>query len=491
MTETLKENQEKLIQLEWKPDKNSKMPLYKQIVEYVSSKVSSGDWAVGSRLPSQREMADIFGVNRSTIVSAMEELLSYGMVEAAYGGGTRIASNTWSLLMSSPPDWNKYITSGPFKANLPAIQVINKLEFDEKYLRLGTGEISPELFPKAMMDDVWKALPERISSLNYLGPLGLPELQESLSKRLRKKGIDAKPSNILVTSGSLQALQLISVCMLKPGATVFTEAPTYLKSLQVFQSAGMEFSGVPMDQSGMMPWKIEKVLNGSLLYTIPTHHNPTGTTMTRERRKEVFDFCSTHRLPIIEDDAYGELWFEGEQPPFPIKSFDKNGMILYTGTISKTLAPGLRVGWLVGPESVVDRLGDVKMQMDYGASSLSQWALTTILEEGLYDAYLDALRVRLKERRDIALAALEKYFSDIAEWNIPTGGFYFWAHIKSDIPSSKLFQEALRKNILLNPGSIYDYRENKSLRLSYAYASEEDLEKGIKVLGKIIKDFIR
>jgi GntR family transcriptional regulator of abcA and norABC len=131
------------------------------------------------------------------------------------------------------------------------------------------------------------------------------------------------------------------------------------------------------------------------------------------------------------------------------------------------------------------------MQMDYGASSLSQWALTTILEEGLYDAYLDVLRVRLKERRDIALAALEKYFSDIAEWNIPTGGFYIWVHIKRDIPSSKLFQEALRKNILLNPGSIYDYKENKSLRLSYAYASEEDLEKGIKVLGTIIKDFAR
>lgn len=327
--------------------------------------------------------------------------------------------------------------------------------------------------------------------LNYLGPLGLPELQQSLSKRLIKKGIDTKPSNILITSGSLQALQLISVCMLNPGATVFTEAPTYLKSLQVFQSAGMKLSGVPMDKGGIMHWKIEKVLNGSLLYTIPTHHNPTGMTMTQERRKEVFDFCSTHRLPIIEDDAYGDLWFEGEPPPFPIKSFDRNGMILYTGTVSKTLAPGLRVGWLVGPESVVERLGDVKMQMDYGASSLSQWALTAILEEGLYDSHLEVLRAKLKERRNIALAALEKYFSDIAEWSVPTGGFFIWLHIKSGIPSSKLFQEALCKNILLNPGSIYDYKENKSLRLSYAYASEKDLEKGIKVLGKIISDFPR
>lgn len=489
MTEPLKENQEKYVRIEWQPDKNSRIPLYKQIAEYVSNKVSSGDWTVGNKLPAQREMAKAFGVNRSTIVSAMEELMSYGMIEASFGGGTRIASNTWSLLMSSPPDWNKYITSGPFKANVPTIQVINRLEFDERYIRLGTGELSPKLYPKAIMEDVFKALPMRISSLNYLGPLGLPELQESISKRLMKKGIDAKPSNILITSGSLQALQLISVCMLKPGAAVFTEAPTYLKSLQVFQSAGMNFSGVPMDRSGMMYWKIEKVQSGSLLYTIPTHHNPTGIIMSNGRRKEVFDFCSNHRLPILEDDAYGDLWFEGEKPPLPMKSMDNNGMILYTGTISKTLAPGIRIGWLVGPESVVDRLGDVKMQMDYGASSLSQWALTELFEGGSYDEYLKELCCKLKERRDIVLAALEKHFGDIAEWNTPTGGFYIWVHIKSKIPSDKLFHEALSKNILLNPGNIYDYKENKSIRLSYAYADKKDLEKGIEILGKIIKDY--
>jgi GntR family transcriptional regulator of abcA and norABC len=488
MSKPLKQKRQNYVHISWQPDKNSKMPLYKQVVEYVSSKVSGGDWAVGSRLPAQREMPKAFGVNRSTIVSAMEELMSYGMIEAAYGGGTRIASNTWSLFLSSPPDWNKYISSGPFKANVPTIQVINKLEFDSKYIRLGTGEISPDLFPKTMMEDLMKVLPKRISSLNYLGPHGLPELQESLSKRLAAMGIEAKPSNILITSGSLQALQLISVCMLKPGATVFTEAPTYLKSLQVFQSAGMDLNGIPMDQSGLMYWKIEKVLQGSLLYTIPTHHNPTGTIMPQGRRREIYDFCSANRLPILEDDAYGELWFD-EKPPLPIKSMDKSGMILYTGTISKTLAPGLRIGWLVGPESVVDRLGDVKMQMDYGASSLSQWALTELLESGAYDDYLKTLRIKLKERRDLALDLLERYFADIAEWTAPKGGFYIWAHIKKSIPSDKLFHEALSKNILLNPGSIYDYKENRSIRLSYAYADKKDLETGLQVLSTIIKKY--
>ena len=482
-------NTDKLVSINWQPNPEARKALHQQIVDYISAKVANGDWAVGSKLPPQRELAKIFGVNRSTIISAMETLKSYGIIDADYGGGTRIACNTWSLLMSSPPDWNKYIASGPFKPNLPTIQLINKLEFDKKFIRLGTGELSPQLFPQDMLADIFKALPAKISSLNYLEARGLAELRESLVQRLAQKGIKAKPGNILITSGSLQALQLISVGMLRPGTQVYTEAPTYLKSLQVFQSAGISFTGVAMDKSGIVPWKIGKVPNGSLLYTIPTYQNPTTVVMTAERRKEVFDFCSKHRLPILEDDAYGELYFEGDVPPLPIKALDDSGVVLYTGTISKTLAPGFRVGWLVGPESVVNRLADVKMQMDYGASSLSQWALTEIFNSGAYDEYLGKLRLQLKERRGITLEALEKNFSDIAAWDTPTGGLYIWLRVNSKISSDKLFQEALNKNILLNPGSVYDYKENKNIRLSFAYANKEDLAKGIATLGDIIKKY--
>jgi GntR family transcriptional regulator, regulator for abcA and norABC len=417
----------------------------------------------------------------------MDELVSFGMIEGAAGGGTRIASNTWSLLMSSPPDWNRYIQSGPFRANLPTIQTINRLEFDERYIRLGTGELAPGLYPKRLMAEVFRRLPEKVASLGYLGPLGLPELRESLAKRLSTHGIPATKDNILITSGALQALQLISVCMLKAGSTVFTEAPTYLKSLQVFQSAGMNFRGVPMDRSGIKYWEIDKVGSGSLLYTIPTHHNPTGIVMSQERRKELFDFCAANRLPMIEDDAYGDLWFDG-RPPSALKAMDKNGMILYLGTMSKTMAPGLRVGWVVGPESVTERLGDVKMQTDYGASSLSQWAAAELLESGLYDEYSGWLREELKSRRDHALAALDESFSDLARWDVPTGGFYIWLRFKDRIQTDKLFNRALENNILLNPGNVYDFSENHSLRLSFSYASPEDLTRSVKTLARIVPD---
>lgn len=479
-----------IVNIDWKPDKSSNTPIFKQIVSYISNKISKGDWLIGNKLPSQRELAKMFDVNRSTIVAALEELTSLGILEGKSGHGTTIVNNTWSLLMStSPPNWQHYIDSSIHKANSPTIQTINKLEFVEGITRLGTGELSPELFPHDMMKKVLQRVPERAYALNYLEPLGLFELRKILSQYLAKYGIHIPPSCILIVSGSLQALQLISICMLKPGSTVFIEIPSYLKSLHVFQSAGMKLSGIPMDNGGIMPWALNKNDNleeTSLLYTIPTFHNPTGRVMTEARRIELLDWCKSNRLPIIEDDAYRDLWID-EEPPLPLKAYDKNGMVLYMGSISKSLAPGLRLGWLAGPESIVERLGDVKMQTDYGASSLSQWALAEWMESGLYDQHLLILRKSLKERRDLVLHTLESYFKDIATWNIPAGGFYIWLKLNKNISTDRLFDIALREKILINPGSIYDFSKNQHIRISYSYASADSLVKGLIKLSELIE----
>jgi len=479
----------KNININWVPDKSSKVPIYKQIVHYVCNRISNGDWIAGSKLPSQRKLAELFQVNRSTIVAAMEELQSYGILKSNVGGGTMLASNTWSMLMSKvTPDWGYYIKSGTFRANIPTIQMINKFEFVEGFVRLSTGELAPSIFPHNMLKNVLQKLPERITSLNYLEPLGLLELRQAISKRLEKQGIYVPASCILITSGSLQALQLISICMLKSGSTVYTEDPSYTKSLQLFQSAGIKLVGLPMDNEGITYWGIAGMKGqkrNSLLYTIPSFHNPIGSVMSLRRRQELFRFCTNNGLPIVEDNAYGELWFD-EEPPKPLKSMDKNGMILYLGTVSKTLGPGLRIGWLVGPESVVERLGDVKMQIDYGASSVSQWMAAEFFSSGLYDEHLTHIRHQLKKRRDIMLSALNRYFKDLGYWNIPMGSFYIWLELKHPISTKKLFNEALKEKLLVNPGDIYNFSQNGAIRLSYAYASEEDLWNGIKKLAKII-----
>ncbi len=456
--------------IDWYPDKSLEIPIYKQIVEYIKSKVINGDWVLNSKLPSQRKLAELFNVNRSTIVMAMDELCSYGILKASSGGGTRVASNTWSLLMSNKtPDWGEYIDSGIFKANKPMIQTINKLEYNDEYIRLGTGELSPKLLPNDMMKEIFSTLSEKLTSLNYLEPLGLFDLRKIICDRLKLRGINVSPSCVLITSGSLQALHLLSVCILKKGSIVYTENLSYIQSLKVFQSAGMNLCGIPMDKQGIEYFKIpikNNSIESSLLYTIPTFQNPTGNVMSEERRKNLYDYCKKNMLPIIEDDVYGELWFD-EVPPKPIKAMDKNGMIIYLGSISKSLAPGFRIGWLVGPESVVQRLGDVKMQMDYGASSISQYVILELLSSGRYDEYLNKTRIQLKKRRDLMIDILKNDFKDIAEWNIPKGGFYIWVTFNNKINTEKLFQKAVENKVLINPGSIYGCNNKQSIRLSY------------------------
>ncbi|MCI5498650.1 MAG: PLP-dependent aminotransferase family protein [Clostridiales bacterium] len=483
------------ISIPWQPEKDSTVPVYRQIVQYVCGKVARGEWPVGTRLPSQRALAEAFGVNRSTVTTALEELTSYGVVAGRHGAGTQVVSNTWSLLLPQRPDWGKFLSAGFFRENHPAVQTINRLEFVPGITRLGTGELDPRLFPA----ELWRASAKKavgeIQSLGYLEPLGLRELREALSAHLADQGISAPPSCILITSGALQGLQLISACLLPRGATVFTEAPTYLKSLQVFQSAGMKLSGMPMDGEGLQYWKLAPALGearrqgSSILYTIPTNQNPTGITMGERRREDLMKFCVDHRLPVIEDGAYQELCWEGPDPT-PLKALDQTGSVLYLGSASKTLAPGLRVGWIVAPEPIVQRLGDVKMQMDYGASSVSQWILAEFLTSGRYRQYLSALKETLKKRRDHALAVLEQACGDLAKWNRPTGGFYIWLTFQREISMEKLFVRAGKEGILLNPGDLYDFAENRSLRLSYAYTSCEEFAAGVGKLMGIVREMV-
>lgn len=475
----------------WKPDKSSSIPVYQQIVDYFKRMISTGEWDLGSKLPPQRELARIFEVNRSTVVEALDELKAEGLIEGKSSKGTIIVNNTWSLMASvSPLKWKNYIARGIHKPNLPIIQKINKLEFENRIIRLGTGELASELYPHDMMKEVLNNVSKKVSSLGYEEPKGSLFLRETISKYLKKHSINVSPSKILIVSGSLQALQLISIGVLEQGSTILVEKPSYLSSLNLFQSSGMKLKGIRMDALGIDPIQIKKSnnnKNSTLVYTIPTFQNPTGILMSEERRETVLKICSKERIPIIEDDAYRELWID-EEPPVPLKARDKNGNVMYLGTASKSLAAGLRVGWLIGPENVVEHLGDIKMQSDYGTSSLSQEVVAEWITSGLYEKYLLQLRNNLKTRRDYTLNILEKYFKDIATWNKPVGGFYIWLKLNVPISLNKLFEIAYREGILINPGNVYDLSNNQNLRISYSYASLTDLERGLKILSKVIRE---
>ncbi|MFF2888682.1 PLP-dependent aminotransferase family protein [Paenibacillus sp. NPDC057967] len=474
---------------EWQLDRSSDTPLYQQIHDRIVEKIRNGEWPVGTKIPTQRELAERFRVNRSTIVYALDELTADGLIQSKVGQGTVVANNTWNVIASTrAPDWGRYVAAGAHRPNHQLIQLINKAEENPAILRLGTGEPAPELLPARTM---LQSLQESGSSLSlsYSEPRGSLRLREAISRYLLAKGIKAAPSSIMIVSGGLQALQLISLGLLRGGSTILTESPSYLNSIHVVQSAGIRPYGVPMDKDGLIAGRIgsmKRQTNAAMLYTIPTFHNPTGCLMPAARREELMRICTHERLPIVEDDVYGDLWLDAPPPP-PLKSMDREGQVLYIGSMSKSLGPGLRLGWIVAPEPVIDRLSDIKMQTDYGTSALSQHAVAQWLETDLYDEHLARLREGLRHRREHMHMLLQRYMRSLAEWSLPSGGFYIWLRISRPISVRRLFELALKEGILLHPGSIYDSGiDEPYLRLSYAYASFEQMEHGISRLAALM-----
>jgi GntR family transcriptional regulator of abcA and norABC len=339
------------------------------------------------------------------------------------------------------------------------------------------------------MQSVVRKVSDQIASLGYEEPKGSLRLRQAISHYLKNTGINVSPSSILVVSGALQALHLISIGLLQKGSTVFLEKPSYLYSLSVFQSAGVKMKGLPMDEEGLIPSSIYQSKNrgkGAILYTNPTFHNPTGTLMEKKRREELLQVCMNEQLPVIEDDVYRELWIDSP-PPTSLKANDHYGNVLHLGSLSKSLSPGLRIGWVVGSESVIDRLADLKMQSDYGSSTLSQLVAAEWLSSGIYENHLLLVREQLKVRRRVALEALELYLSHCATWQTPKGGFFIWVKIKQSFQSRHLYQKALARGILLNPGSIYAEQSDQYIRISYASASLEEIKEGVFQLGEILK----
>ncbi|KYG25976.1 GntR family transcriptional regulator [Bacillus gaemokensis] len=460
----------------------------------MKEKIANGEWPIGSKIPSQRKLAQLFQVNRSTVITALEELTADGLIKGQMGMGTIVMNNTWTLLATDPPpNWNEYVKAGLHKPSKGMVQEINEAESNKKFIHLSKGELASDIFPLETMQFVMRNVSETLEIFGYEEPKGFLPLRQAISNYVKSFGIHVSPSSILIVSGALQALQLISVGLLHRESTVLLEKPSYLYSLHVFQSAGIHFSGVSMDEYGIIPSELSRRSKYSqkknILYSIPCFHNPTGVLMSENRRKELMKVCEKEQLPLIEDDIYRELWID-EPPPLPLKAMDQYGHVLHIGSLSKTLSPGLRIGWIIGPEPVIERLSDIKMQTDYGSSSLSQRVAAEWLSSGLYQRHVESVRAQLKVRRKTMIQALNMYCKDIVEWNIPSGGFFIWLKIKPKIPIKKLYAKALSKGILLNPGRIYAEESDQHIRLSYGYAPVEDLTQGIYQLSEMIRELI-
>lgn len=482
-----------MLEIRWKPDRASKIPIYEQIITYITGRIISGEWPAGAVMPTQRELAALLDVNRSTVVNAQEELKARGLLETAGKLGTRISGFSAEALHKGQPDWAHHIREGVHFSNEETIQQINRLETSPGMIRLSSGEISPELYPLERMRGVLSEMAQTIGAMGYEEPRGNIALREQICLYLKRSGIVVSPACILVVSGALQAIQLIAMGLLQAGSMVLMERPSYLYSLNILPSMGMRRYGVPLDSEGLRTDLLESFKPRShqaLLYVNPSFQNPTGTVMSLERRRHLMEICSRERIPVVEDDVYRELWLDQPLPP-SLKAMDDQGLVLHVGSVSKTLSPGLRIGWIAGPETVIERLSDLKMQADYGSSSLAQAAVAQWMQQGHSEWHAENLRGMLRFRREAALFALKTYFSDIARWEVPQGGFYVWVELLVPVRMHQVFEEAIKAGVLFYPGYLYDTEANQYLRLSYSYAALEDIVIGIRKLSGIVRNLMK
>lgn len=472
--------------MDWKPVKQKHSTYHQQIVDWFTERIASGDFPVGTKCPTQRTLALQFEVNRSTITTAMEELKANGLLETRVGSGTFIAENPWPLLLAHPK-WQQHINMSIHKPNIETIQLINEYEQRQDIIRLGTGELAPDLLPTKQLEDSLKQLMLSSRAIGYSEPQGSLVLRENLCHHLKKRGIDTTPSNILVVSGALQAFQLIALGLLERGSLVFQQQASYLNSIHPFQSAGMQMYDLDLQSDVFETLQRTKKNRLAIVYTIPTLDNPTGRNWSKEEKVSIYEACKKLSIPILEDDVYGELHFD-ETNELPIKTLDTTGHVLYVSSVSKTISPGLRIGWVVGPKTVIKRLADIKMQTDYGSSAISQAVVTHWLSSGLYESHLKQLRISLQQRAHYMEQLLVLHFKDFATWDTSKGGFYIWVRFGQPVITKALFLQLLEQKILINPGYIYQPTDFHHLRLSYAYASFEQMEQGLELLATMIQE---
>ncbi|MED4455158.1 PLP-dependent aminotransferase family protein [Metabacillus fastidiosus] len=466
--------------MEWKPDRNNKKPIYKQIVEYIEQGISSGLFPADSLLPSERKLAQELDVNRSTIVAAYEELKSLGIVERKKGSGTRVSTDIWGISHKRIPNWGRYVEDGSFLPNLPLVQQIRSEVQNRKLINLASGELSPSLMPNDQFRNILSSQPF-IENLGYDHPQGNELLRETITAHVKQfKNIETSASSILITSGAQQALHLIVECLLKPGDAVAIEDPSYCYSLPIFQSAGLRTFLLPVDKDGINPddlVSLHKKHRIRMVFLNPDHQNPTGTVLHLSRRKRILELSIELGIPIVEDDPYSLTSYNGEVNP-TLKSMDYNENVLYISSLSKIVASGLRIGWIIGPEQVIQRLADAKQQVDFGHSVFPQWVANEFLGSEYFTTHIDTIRAQLELRKHTITSSLREFLGNKVEFFTPAGGIHLWCKIDPSINEYLILNESMKNGIAFVPGSILGSQKGY-IRFTFGRGEPDDIRKGI------------
>lgn len=332
----------------------------------------------------------------------------------------------------------------------------------------------------------------RDQALQYSDARGPRPLREALAELMHEEGTPADPEDMLVTAGAQQALDLVGKVLIDPGDEVVVESPTYVGALSAFGAYEPTFREIELDDDGMLVDRLEQELvrgaRPKFVYTVPNFSNPAGVTMSRPRREQLVALCREARIPIVEDNPYGLLRFQGDVQP-TLRSMDPQNVI-YLGTVSKVFSPGMRVGWTMAEPGVLQRLVLAKEAADLCCSSFSMLVTERYLSATDWRASLRRLVDLYRGRRDAMLAALDQRFPDDATWTHPAGGFYVWVTLPPYLDSQSLLAAAVEKRVAYVPGTaFYPYaRGNDKMRLAFSHPTEDDIREGVRRLGALLTD---
>ncbi|MCL4314674.1 MAG: PLP-dependent aminotransferase family protein [Candidatus Thermoplasmatota archaeon] len=384
--------------------------------------------------------------------------------------------------------------------NLKASEIRELLKYKNipGMISLGGGMPHPSSFPVSdimeITDDLLKREGREI--LQYGTTEGYEMLRVELSKFLKDtENIDCTKDDIVLSAGSQQALYAISKIMVTPGEEVITESPTYIGTITAFLANGTVMRGVQMDEEGLITELLEEKIKNMLskgkppkfIYVIPTFQNPSGRTLSLERRKHLLEIASRYQIPIIEDNPYGELRYSGQKLP-SLKSMDTSGLVTYMGTFSKILTPGLRVGFTVAPREVVSKMNLLKQATNLATNTLAEAIAGEYLKRGLVKKNMPRVVQMYREKRDTMLAALSENFGEDATWSHPDGGMFLWLQLDSRINTTKMLPRALENKVAYVSGySFYpDNPEYNTMRLNFTYADNDQIVTAIERLSKVV-----
>jgi GntR family transcriptional regulator/MocR family aminotransferase len=470
-------------------DESARRPLFQQISEGIIDAVVGGRLRAGDRLPSSRALAGDLEVHRNTVLAAYDELIAQGWVETAQGRGTFVSGELPDTRRRpSPPDAAVPEQVGFPLPPAPRSRTTYSYDPGRDIIDMTGGVPDVRLAPAGELARAYgRAMRSRDlrTVLDYRDERGSPRLRAALADMLNAlRGLSSTADDLMITRGSQMALYLIAHSALSRGSTVVVESLGYSPAWEAFRSAGAELTAVGVDREGLRVDRLEALLARkqiAAVYLTPHHHYPTMVTLSGPRRLQLLELARKHRFAVIEDDYDNEVHYEG-RPVLPMASADRSGVVVYVGTLSKILAPGVRIGYVVAPRPLLARLAMQRVTLDRQGDPAVEAAVAELIEDGVVQRHARRMRRVYRTRRDALVAALGRHLGDAVGFDVPAGGMALWVRARRGIDVDGWAERCAAAGVRFRTARAFafDRRSRPFVRLAYAPCTEREIRRAVK-----------